>query len=177
MKAAALFVVLVLAVGIAATETKYEQAPDFTLLDVAGDEYTLSEMLETGPVYIVCWDLPCVNCIAQLDALLPVYEELAPYGLQIIALSVDKPADESRVKSFVAGKRWPYVVLLDAQQDVKSDYGIIIKPTAYLINTEGEIVFTHIGYKQGDEARIREEFLKWLPEEPLESPEETPGEK
>jgi peroxiredoxin len=156
--------------GPALAEAKYEKAPDFTLVDVKGDEYTLSEMLERGPVYMECWDLPCVNCIAELDALMPVYAELAPYGLQVIALSVDKPADAARVRAFVAAKKWPYVCLLDAKQEVKSAYGIIIKPTAYLINRQGEIVYTHIGYKKGDEVRIREEFLKWLPDEPLEGP-------
>jgi len=168
-----MMVFVLLAAGTAAGAAKYEKARDFTLFDVNGDEYTLSEMLEHGPVYMVCWDLPCVNCIEELDALVPVYEELSPYGLQLIALSVDKPADEARLRAFVAAKKWPYVVLLDPQQEVKSDYGIIIKPTAYLINTAGEIVFTHIGYRKGDEARIREEFLKWLPDEPLESPEDT----
>lgn len=161
-------VVVLLAAGTAAGAVKYEKARDFTLVDVNGDEYTLSEMIERGPVYMICWDLPCVNCIEELDALMPVYEELSPYGLQIIALSVDKPADEARVRAFVNAKKWPYVCLLDPQQKVKSDYGIIIKPTAYLINTAGEIVYTHIGYKKGDAARIREEFLKWLPDEPLE---------
>ncbi len=161
--------------GFAVAED-YEEAIDFTLLDVNGDEYTLSEMLERGPVYMECWDLPCVNCIAELDALVPTFEELEPRGLQIIALSVDKPADEAKVKAFVAGKQWPYVCLLDQLQEVKGDYGIIIKPTAYLINTEGEIVYTHIGYKKGDEERIREEFLKWLPDEPVDTPEgEEPG--
>jgi len=153
-------------------EGEYEDAPDFTLLDVNGEEITLSVLLETGPVYMECWDLPCVNCIAELDALIPVYEELKDRGLQIIALSVDKPADEARVKAFVASKQWPYITVLDQQNEVKSAYGIIIKPTAYLINTESEIVYTHIGYKKGDEERIREEFLKWLPEPP-EEPDET----
>ena len=111
---------------------------------------------------MVSWDLPCVNCIAELDALMPVYDSLKDQGLQIIALSVDKPADEAKVKTFVASKRWPYVCLLDQQEDVMKEYGIIVKPTAYLINTSGEIVYTHIGYKKGDEERIREEFLNWL---------------
>lgn len=157
-----------LAGGPALAAEEYEEAPDFTLVDVNGDEYTLSEMLERGPVYMECWDLPCVNCIAELDALVPTFEELEPYGLQVIALSVDKPADEAKVKAFVATKQWPYVCLLDPQEDVKSAYGIIIKPTAFLINTEGQIVYTHIGYKKGDEEHIREEFLKWLPEEPID---------
>ena len=78
-----------------------------------------------------------------------------------------------KVKAFVATKQWPYVCLLDPQEDVKSAYGIIIKPTAFLVNTDGQIVYTHIGYKKGDEERIREEFLKWLPDEPIdEEPEE-----
>uniref|UniRef100_A0A7C4GFD7 Redoxin domain-containing protein n=1 Tax=candidate division WOR-3 bacterium TaxID=2052148 RepID=A0A7C4GFD7_UNCW3 len=148
-----------------AGKQEYEPAPDFTLTDVNGEEVTLSELLKKGPVYLVCWDLPCVNCIAELDALRPTYDSLTDRGLQIVALSVDKPADEQRVRAFVKSKKWPYIVLLDQQQKVKKAYNIIIKPTAYLINMDGEIVFTHIGYKKGDEAKIRAEILKWLPEE------------
>jgi len=147
-------------------EEEYEIAPDFTLTDVSGEEVSLYALLDSGPVYLECWDLPCVNCIAELDALRPVYDTLAARGLQVVALSVDRAADEQRVKAFVASKRWPYYVLLDQQQEVKRLYNIIIKPTAYLINTERQIVYTHIGYKKGDERKIRLEFLKWLPEAP-----------
>ncbi|MEO0067964.1 MAG: TlpA disulfide reductase family protein [candidate division WOR-3 bacterium] len=155
-------------------EPKYEKAPDFTLLDIKGNEVTLSELLKNGPVYMECWDLPCVNCIAELDALVPVYDSLKERGLQIIALSVDKPSDEGRVKAFVSSKKWPYIILLDQEQKVKKAYNIIIKPTAYLINMQGEIVYTHIGYKKGDEKKIAEEIGKWLPEE--EKKEEPTGE-
>ncbi len=150
------------------SEKKYEPAPDFTLKDINGVEVRLSELLKNGPVYIECWDLACVNCIAELDALLPVYDSLKSRGLQIVALSVDKPSDEARVKAFVRAKKWPYIVLLDQQQKVKKAYNIIIKPTAVLINMQGEIVYTHIGYKKGDEKKIAEEIGKWLPEEPVE---------
>ena len=161
--------VLVFTAGaLAAAESKeYTQAQSFTLKDVKGVEVTLDSLLQIGPVYMECWDLPCVNCIAELDALMPVYDTLKERGLQIIALSVDKPADEARVKAFVKSKKWPYICLLDAQNEVKKAYGIVIKPTAYLINTKGEIVYTHIGYKKGDETRIKAEFLKWLPEAPV----------
>jgi cytochrome c biogenesis protein CcmG, thiol:disulfide interchange protein DsbE len=176
MKLARLSLVLLFAAGIAfaAEKTEYEQATDFTLTDVKGASVTLDSLLDVGPVYMECWDLPCVNCIAELDALMPVYDSLKERGLQIIALSVDKPADEARVKAFVKSKKWPYICLLDAQNEVKKAYGIVIKPTAYLINMKGEIVYTHIGYKKGDEKKIAAEFVKWLPETPVE---ETPAEK
>jgi len=168
MKLARFFLVLLFAAGFAfaAEETEYEQASDFTLKDVKGASITLDSLLKVGPVYMECWDLPCVNCIAELDALMPVYDSLKERGLQIVALSVDKPSDEARVKAFVKSKKWPYIILLDAQNEVKKAYGIIIKPTAYLINMDGEIVYTHIGYKKGDEKKIADEFVKWLPEAP-----------
>ncbi|MEN9979197.1 MAG: TlpA disulfide reductase family protein [candidate division WOR-3 bacterium] len=156
---------------------KYEPAPDFTLRDINGNEVTLHDLLKHGPVYLECWDLPCVNCIAELDALLPVYDSLKDRGLQIVALSVDKPADENRVRAFVRAKKWPYIVLLDQQQRVKKAYNIIIKPTAYLINMNGEIVYTHIGYKKGDEKRIAEEMVRWLPPQDSVPPEQPPQEK
>lgn len=164
---------LALGAGPATEAAKYKKAPDFTLKDVAGKDVKLSKLLENGPVYMECWDLPCVNCIAELDALVPIYDSLKGRGLQIVALSVDKPSDETRVKAFIKSKKWPYIVALDGQQKVKKAYGIVIKPTAYLINMKGEIVYTHIGYKKGDEKRIRDEFLKWLPAEPAE--DEAPG--
>jgi len=174
MKLARLSLALLFAAGFAAAaeKTEYEQATSFTLPDVKGASITLDSLLKIGPVYMESWDLPCVNCIAELDALMPVYDSLKERGLQIVALSVDKPADEARVKAFVKSKKWPYICLLDAQNDVKKAYGIIIKPTAYLINMKGEIVYTHIGYKKGDETKIEAEFLKWLPEKPVE---ETPA--
>lgn len=154
-------------------EKKHEPAPDFTLKDIAGEEVTLSGLLKNGPVYLECWDLPCRNCIAELDALLPVHDSLKEQGLQIVALSVDKPSDEARVKAFVKSKKWPYIVLLDQDQKVKKAYNIIIKPTAVLINMKGEIVYTHIGYKKGDEKKIAEEIGKWLPAKTVD--EKKPG--
>ena len=167
----------------AETDTvKYQKAPNFTLMSTENKNVTLDSLLKKGPVYLECWDLPCVNCIKELDALMPIYDSLKERGLQIIALSVDKPADEPKVKVKVKSKKWQYYVLLDNKGKVKNLYNITIKPTAYLINQKGEIVYTHIGFKQGDEKRIKAEFLKWLPESGLLDegsirPAEQPAEK
>jgi peroxiredoxin len=147
----------------------YQKATNFTLMSTDNKNITLDSLLKKGPVYMECWDIPCVNCIKELDALMPIYDSLKERGLQIIALSVDKPADEAKVKVKVKSKKWQYIVLLDNKGKVKDLYHITIKPTAYLINQKGEIVYTHVGFKQGDEKRIRNEFMKWLPaEQPAE---------
>jgi len=164
-----------LLLGAEGGQQEYEQSPDFTLPDLAGNSVQLSELLATGPVYMEFWDRSCANCIAELDALVPTYDTLKERGLQAVALSVDKAADQERVKALFKGKRWPYICLLDQQNEVKRAYGIIIKPAAYLINQQGEIVYTHIGYKKGDESRIKAEILKWLPEEPAQENDSAPG--
>lgn len=160
--------------GAEGGEQEYEPASDFKLPDLAGRNVQLSELLANGPVYMEFWDRSCANCIAELDALVPTYDTLKERGLQMVAMSVDRAADEARVKALFNGKKWPYVCLLDQQNEVKRAYGIIIKPAAYLINQRGEIVYTHIGYKKGDENRIKAEILKWLPEEPAVENDTTP---
>jgi peroxiredoxin len=154
----------------AAEKEEYPKAEPFTLKDVKGNEVTLDSLLATGPVYLETWDLPCVNCIAELDALMPVYDTLKERGLKVVALSVDPPACEARVKAFVKSKKWQYTCLLDQNKDVYNAYGVVFKPTAFLINMKGEVVYTHFAYKKGDEKRIRAEMEKWLPEEPAEEP-------
>jgi len=156
--------------------TNYQKSSNFTLMNTDNKNVTLDSLLKKGPVYMESWDLPCKNCIKELDALMPIYDTLKEQGLQIIALSVDKPGDEAKVKTFVKSKKWPYIVLLDGKGKVKDLYQISIKPTAYLINQKGEIVYTHIGFKQGDEKRIRNEFIKWLPaEQPVEKEKSEPA--
>jgi len=139
------------------------KAPDFALPDIAGDTVRLRSLLASGPVYVIWWDLPCVNCIAEIDVLQPVYDSLSPYGFTMLAVSVDKATDSSRVRTFVASKRWRCPVLLDPSLVSKKLYGVVIKPTGILIGMDTTDVYTHIGYKKGDEDSIKAEILKRMP--------------
>jgi peroxiredoxin len=139
------------------------KAPDFALPDIVGDTVRLHSRLASGPVYIVWWDLPCVNCIAEIDVLQPLYDSLRPFGFTMLAVSVDKAADSSRVRTFVASKGWRCPVLLDTGLISKKSYGVIVKPTGVLIGMDTTDVYTHVGYKKGDEDSIKAEILKWMP--------------
>jgi len=143
--------------------TVVDNAPDFSLTDLGGDTVNLYHLLEAGPVYMVWWDLPCVNCIAEIDDLQPVYDSLASRGFTLLAVSVDKAENEARVRSFVAAKGWRCPVLLDSSRLTKDLYGVIIKPTGILVSMDTAIVYQHIGYKKGEWETIQGEILKWLP--------------
>jgi peroxiredoxin len=140
-----------------------DNAPEFSLPDVNGKLTSLYPLLATGPVYMVWWDLPNVNGIVEVDMLHAVFDSLSPHGFTLLALSVDRESDESRVRSFVASKRWRCPVLLDPGMVTKQQYGILIKPTGILVSMDTAIVYTHIGYKKGDEDSIKAQILKWMP--------------
>jgi peroxiredoxin len=139
------------------------KAPDFALPNITGDTVRLRSLLASGPVYVIWWDLPCVNCITEIDMLQPVYDSLSPYGFTMLAVSVDKASDSSRVRTFVASKRWRCPVLLDTGLVSKQSYGVIIKPTGILVSMDTIDVYTHLGYKKGDEDSIKAEIIKWMP--------------
>jgi hypothetical protein len=81
----------------------------------------------------------------------------------MLAVSVDKAADSARVRRFAASKGWRCPVLLDTSLISKKSYGVIIKPTGVLVSMDTTDVYTHVGYKKGDEDTIKAEIIRWMP--------------
>ena len=127
--------------------------PNLQLEDVDGNFVNLHELLDDGPVFICVWALWCSPCIRELDALNPYYEELISYDIHMLAIY---PGADSvgEVKSFVEEHEWKYIVLLDPEREVNELYEISAIPTSLAINQKGDIVFTYIGFRAGDETMI-----------------------
>ena len=93
-----LILAMVAGIGFAAADKEENpKAEPFTLPDVKGNDITLDSLLQEGPVYMECWDLPCVNCIAELDALMPVYDSLKERGLQVARRTIAKYREELHI--------------------------------------------------------------------------------
>jgi peroxiredoxin len=150
------------------------KAPNFLLTDVNGDLTSLHSLLAAGPVYMVWWDLPNVRGIGEIDLLQSVFDSLSPHGFTLLALSVDKATDETRVKTFVASKRWRCPVLLDPGQVSMQEYGVITKPTGVLVSMDTAVVYTHVNFKRIEEGdSIKAQILKWMPPKSLSPQAET----
>ena len=81
-------------------------------------------------------------------------------GLTIVAVNQDSPSDQSKVKPFVKQKRFNFVVVLDEDKDLWDQFHVNALPTSILIDQTGHIVYTHTGYKPGDETEIIEALEK-----------------
>ncbi|HLZ58848.1 MAG TPA: peroxiredoxin-like family protein, partial [Ktedonosporobacter sp.] len=96
--------------GIARQSVKAgEQAPDFILPDVFGNEVTLSELLKQGPVVVTFYRGEwCPYCNLQLRAYQRILPQIQSLGATLVAISPQTP-DHSL--STVEQKELTFIVL------------------------------------------------------------------
>jgi peroxiredoxin len=163
MKKLALIMILPLVFAFA-DEGAATDAPGFTLEDVDGNTVNLDSLLTKGPVMMSFWALWCKMCIKELDALRPYAGEFDSLKITLLALSQDKTRSVPKVKPFATSHKWTYTVVLDPENLMRDLYNVQAMPTFFIIDQNKKIVFTHQGYKPGDEeiivAKVRELFEK-----------------
>ncbi|NIW80680.1 MAG: redoxin domain-containing protein [Calditrichae bacterium] len=141
-----------------------ETAPDFVLPDLDGENYKLSENLGNGPVLINFWATWCIPCRSEMKKLKDIYEEYHPKGLEILSISVDDPKTVGKVRAFVNTHRYPFKILLDTNNEIFQLYQGSNPPLTVLIDKEGEIVYTHTGYRKGDEKKLEKMIVELIEE-------------
>jgi peroxiredoxin len=140
-------------------------APDFTLKNLDGEEVTLSEALEGGPVVIDFWATWCKPCIRAFPELQQVLDKYENCGLRLFAVSIDGPKSTSRVGSLIKSKGNTFEVLLDPSQKVARKFHVSSVPRTVLVNTDGEIVYAVTGYRPTNHEALDKAISKLLPEE------------
>jgi len=143
----------------------YSQAkliPDFKLETISGEKISLYELLKSGPVYINFWAMWCVPCRAELKALQQIYDEFKFRGVNVISINIDSPRSTSKVKSFIAGQKYTFPVLLDPNQEVFKKLNGYNLPYSLLIDRDGKLVKVRNSYLPGDEKEIKKDIESLL---------------
>lgn len=130
-------------------------APDFKLENVDGKYVSLKDELGDGPVLISFWATWCKPCIEEMTKYKDLYEEFKDKGLKIFAISTDDERTVAKVKPFVKSKKYPFTILLDTNSDVARKYYAQNIPYSVLIDKNGKIIYTHLGYMKGDELKMQ----------------------
>ena len=107
-------------------------------------------------VVIDFWATWCGPCQVQARILEPVYRDHKGRGVQFLAANVGE--DLETVKKFVKGKPFPYPVLLDPDDKISSNLGVLALPTLIVIDKKGKVSTVHSGLADGD--TIREAIKK-----------------
>ncbi len=126
-------------------------ASDFTLRDIYGKQYVLSE--HRGEIIILnFWATWCGPCALELPHLDKIAKKYADNNVTVVAVSIDAARNASRVKSYIRSRNYTFTTLHDTDTTIVAQYHPSKTiPFTAVIDRRGAIVYQQIGYSPGDE--------------------------
>lgn len=112
-------------------------APDFTVTDILDNEITLSE-LRGKTVWINFWGSWCPPCRAEMPDIKAAYEQLAPEGVVLLAISIGE--SEATATDYAMLNKLPFPIISDQYQTATGEgYPIYNYPTHIFIDPDGVV--------------------------------------
>lgn len=131
------------------------QAPNFTL---SGPQGVIALQEYRGRVvYLDFWASWCSPCRKSFPWMNALQERYADDGLVVLAVNLDRETAAARqfLKKYPAG----FTVAFDPNGTVAERYELKGMPSSYLIDRQGNLVMSHVGFRTADadrlEARIK----------------------
>ncbi|MCU7905093.1 MAG: TlpA family protein disulfide reductase [Candidatus Thiodiazotropha sp. (ex Epidulcina cf. delphinae)] len=119
-----------------------QTAPDFSL---EGRDASVSLQQFKGNVVLLdFWASWCIPCRASFPWMNEIQKKYKSHGLEVIAVSVDK--DPALAEAFLSKVPADFTIAFDPAGDVAAEYGLKGMPASYLIDKQGHILKSHIGF-------------------------------
>ena len=126
--------------------TPGKKAPAFSLADTKGKERSLQDWLARGQTLVAFFKVSCPTC----QYTFPFLERLNGSPVNLVGISQD---DDSKTEDFNRqfGVRFP-VLLDEAGRDYPTSnaFGITNVPTLFLVEPDGRISLTSVGFVKAD---------------------------
>lgn len=119
-----------------------QKVSDFTLLNMEGEEVTLSNVLaENDTVLVDFWASWCGPCVASFPKLKELRVAYKQKGFEIVSISIDRTREDWVESSDKHELPWINLGELESWHgEVAKAYGVRFVPKSYLIDNEGCIV-------------------------------------
>lgn len=116
------------------------KAPSFTARTLAtpAAERTLGDY-EGKVVLLNIWATWCPPCREEMPSIEALHRDFGPRGLKVVAVSVDDPGAEQKIRDFVKEFGLTFDVLHDASQDIRRIYATTGVPENFVIAADGTV--------------------------------------
>jgi peroxiredoxin len=128
-----------------------DRAPSFSLVTDNGRQISAAEF--GGKVLVLnfwaTWCPPCIDEIPSMDAMA---KQLAPKGVVVLGVSVDRNA--AAYERFLKQARVSFLTARDPEARISASYGTFKYPETYVIDASGRVRQKHIGPRNWLEPEI-----------------------
>jgi peroxiredoxin len=133
-----------LAAGLAYALWSRPPAPEVAFITLNGEKLTTRD-LNGKVVYVNFWATDCPGCIKEMPDLIKTYDTYHARGFEVLAVAMQyDPPDY--VRNYTEKNRLPFKVVLDTHGQIAQAFGgIMLTPTAFLIDRHGKIVKRLLG--------------------------------
>jgi len=146
-------------------------APGFSLKSLDGKEYSLTALIDSGPVIAAFFKISCPVCQLTFPFLERLYQRYGG-GVTFLGISQD---DVRATKSFAQEYGVTFPMLIDEKgYPVSNAYGITNVPTIFLIDAEGAVKVSSMGFDKSDLEKIAADLAerRKIAKAPLFRPDE-----
>ena len=152
-----MFLMFALVMGFSASA---QTLPDVKVENQEGKVVSIREVVDGTPMIISFWSTTCKPCIMELNAInnaLPDW--LEEVDMKVVAVSVDDARTVSRARAMTQGQGWDdYTCVYDKNQDLKRAMNVSLTPHTFIVDGQGNIVYSHSGYTPGSEEELFEKI-------------------
>jgi thiol-disulfide isomerase/thioredoxin len=131
-----------------------DDLPDVTVTTAQGS-LRLSE-LRGQVVYVDFWASWCVPCRKSFPWMNQLQQQYSKQGLKIVAINLDK--DPQLAKQFLADFPANFTVAYDPEGLSATQFKVQAMPTSYVIDRQGKLQATHLGFREKDTAAMEAEI-------------------
>lgn len=133
-----------------------EPAPDFTLINLEGENVRLSDLQGKG-VLINFWATWCDPCKREMPLMENEYQKMKDEGIEFLAINIAE--SELAVSRFTERLGLTFPILLDPDRAVTNLYEVGPIPSTYFVDKDGILVDHYTGEMS---VRILKERLKLI---------------
>lgn len=134
--------------------------PSVNVKTLEGKTVNIQDYVGDGQITVISfWATWCSPCKRELDAIAEIYEDWQEeYGMKLLAVTIDDARSMAKVPALVETKGWDYTILSDSKRELQKALNFQTVPQTFLVDGEGNIVYTHTGYNPGDEIELEDKI-------------------
>ncbi len=134
--------------------------PAIDVKTLEGKTVSIKEYVGQGKITVISfWATWCSPCKRELDAIAEIYPDWQEeYNVELIAVTIDDARSMAKVPALVETKGWEYTILADSKRELQKALNFQTVPQTFLLDAEGNIIYTHSGYNPGDEIELEDKI-------------------